>query len=268
VDRLHERQDDRERREEQRAILDWVTSIDYAPQQSDTISRRQEGTGEWLLESNEFRTWLKQSKQTLFCPGIPGAGKTIATSIVIDYLRTKFQNDASVGIAYLYCDFRRQQEQKPVDLLSSLLKQFVQEQSFPPQNVKALYEHHNNKRTRPSVNEISKTLHSVVSDLSKAFIIIDALDECQVSDGGRDKFLSEVLDLQAKTGANLFVTSRFIPEIMNQFEGVISLEIRASDGDVQQYLDGHMSRLPSFVLRNLDLQEEIKTEIIKAIDGM
>jgi hypothetical protein len=29
-----------------------------------------------------------------------------------------------------------------------------------------------------------------------------------------------------------------------------------------------MSRLPSFVLRSPDLQEEIKTEIMKAVDGM
>ncbi len=64
------------------------------------------------------------------------------------------------------------------------------------------------------------------------------------------------------------MTSRFIPEIVKNFEGSISLEIRASDEDVRRYLEGHMSRLPSFVLRGLDLQEEIKTEIIKAVDGM
>lgn len=46
------------------------------------------------------------------------------------------------------------------------------------------------------------------------------------------------------------------------------MEIRANDEDVQKYLDGHISRLPSCVLRNPALQEKIKTEIIKAVDGM
>ena len=41
VDRLHERQDDQERREQYRTILNWLTPIDYAPQQSDIIGRRQ-----------------------------------------------------------------------------------------------------------------------------------------------------------------------------------------------------------------------------------
>ena len=267
VDRLHERQDDQGRRQEHQDIVEWLTPTDYAPQQSDSISRRHEGTGQWLLNSNEFQEWLTQSKQTLFCPGIPGAGKTIMTSVVVNHLNTKFGNDISIGIAYLYCNYKQQQQQKPEDLLISLLKQLVQERPLVPENVKSLYERHENKKTRPSFNEISEVLHSIITDYSRTFIIIDALDEYQVSDGRR-KFLSEVFNLQAKAGANLFATSRFIPEIMTEFEGSVLLEIRASDEDVQRYLDGHISLLPSFVLRCLDLQEEIKTEIIKAVDGM
>jgi Cdc6-like AAA superfamily ATPase len=254
--------------QQRRTIQDWLTPTDYGTQQSDFISRRQGGTGRWLLDSDEFQRWFNQSKQTLFCTGIPGAGKTIITSIVVDYLNMKFENDTGVGIAFLYCNFRRQQEQKPEDLLASLVKQLVQEQSSMPERVKSLYEYHKDKRTRPSFDEISKALHSVVADYSRTFIIVDALDECQISDGGRTRLLSEIFNLQAKTGASLFATSRYIPEIMKEFEGSVSLEIRASDEDVRRYLDGHMLELPSLVVRSHDLQENIKTEIIKAVDGM
>jgi hypothetical protein len=37
---------------------------------------------------------------------------------------------------------------------------------------------------------------------------------------------------------------------------------------VQKYLDGHISQLPTFVLRRPKLQEEIKTEIVRAVEGM
>jgi hypothetical protein len=264
VNHLIKRHDNQERR----AICDWLTPVDYAPQQSDFISRRQEGTGQWLLESDKFQKWLTKDKQILFCPGIPGAGKTMITSIVVHDLYTKFQNDASVGIAYIYCNFRRQQEQKPANLLASLLKQLVQEQLSMPENVKSLYERHKDKRTSPSFDEISKSLHSIIADYSRVFIIIDALDECRVSDGGRKQLLSEISNLQNRTGISLFATSRFIPEIRKEFEGNVSLEIRASDEDVRRYLDGHISQLPSFVLRSPDLQKEVKTEIIRAVDGM
>jgi hypothetical protein len=122
-----------------------------------------------------------------------------------------------------------------------------------PENVKTFYKRHKNKQTWPSFEEISKVLHSIVADYFRAFIIIDALDECQVSDGGRRRFLSEIFNLQAKTGINIFSTSRFIPEIMKEFEGSILLEILASSEDVQRYLESHMSQLPSFVSQNVDL---------------
>jgi Cdc6-like AAA superfamily ATPase len=266
VDRLNQRQDD----EERRVIIDWLTSIDYAPQQSDFIARRQEGTGLWLLDSDKFQEWLSNRKQTLFCPGIPGAGKTILTSIVVDYLYTRFENDASIGIAYLYCNFQRKQEQRPLDLLASLLKQLVQGRPLVPENMKCLYERHKEKRTRPSIDEILEVLYSIVADYSRAFILIDALDELQASDGDWRKILAELFNLQAKSGASLFVTSRYIPEITKEFEGrSTSLEIRASDKDVQRYLDGQIPQLlRSNIWKYLDLQDIVKREIVKAADGM
>jgi hypothetical protein len=131
-------------------------------------------------------------------------------SIVIDRLYTKHQNTVSVGIAYLYCNFRRQHEQKPVDLLTSLLKQLVQAQPSMPENVASLYKRYSKTKARPSFDEIVNVLHSVVNGYSRVFLIIDALDKCQVS-GDCRRFLSEIFSLQAKTGASLFATSPFIP---------------------------------------------------------
>jgi hypothetical protein len=249
-------------------ILMWLKATDYSDQQSDFFGQRQEGTGQWLLDSGEYQRWSSGNRQTLFCQGMPGAGKTMMASIAIDHLYTKYRNDVNIGIAYLYCNFRRQYEQRPADLLASLLKQLAQRRPVTPESMKSLYERHKRKQTRPSFGEISKVLQYIVADYQKVFIIIDALDECQVTDGGRAKFLSEIFNLQANTGANLFATSRFVPEIERQFEGSIPLEIRASDEDVQRYIDGHMSQLRPFVLRDPALLNEIKTEIVKAVDGM
>jgi Cdc6-like AAA superfamily ATPase len=275
VERLHERQDAQERQQETRerqreheTILNWLTPIDFVSQQNDFITRRQKGTGTWLLDSIEYQSWRERKKQTLFCPGIPGAGKTILTSIVVEELTTRFSTDPTVGITYIYCNFRRQDEQKIDDLLTSLLKQLSESQPSLPGTVKDLYNRHKTKRTRPSLDEISRSLQAVATLYSRVFVIIDALDECQASYGCREKFLSEIFNLQTKTGANLFTTSRFIPEIAEKFDEGLRLEIRASNQDVQRYLDGYMSQLPGYVLRSSDLQDEIKTNITKAVNGM
>jgi hypothetical protein len=166
----------RERYEKHQAVLDWLTPIDNAAQQQDLIGRRQAGTGQWLLNSDEFQTWLNTEKQTLFCPGIPGAGKTILTAI--NDLTKRFQNNPGTGVAYLYCNFRRKDEQKAQDLLISILKQLSEEQSSLLDSVKSLYDKHKEKRTRLSLDEISRTLQSVSGTYSRVIIIVDALDEC------------------------------------------------------------------------------------------
>jgi Cdc6-like AAA superfamily ATPase len=262
--RLVQSQEDQSRQ----TILDWITPIDYALQQSDFISRRQAGTGQWLLNSAEFKAWVETDKRTLFCLGIPGAGKTILTSIVVEELSTRFENDGNIGMAYLYCNYRQQHEQKLEDLFASLLKQLVQEQPSIPDNVQTLYDRHKDKRTRPSFGEILGILQTVVTIYSEVFIIVDALDECQISDGCRQSFLSNLFKLQAICGVKLFATSRPISSIEKEFEGNVKLEIRASEEDVRRYLEGYMFRLPGFVARSSELQEEIKTDITNAVDGM
>ncbi|KAK5997636.1 Ankyrin-2 [Cladobotryum mycophilum] len=75
------------KRAEERKILDWLTPINYGPQQSDISRLLQSGTCQWFLDSPEYRTWVDSDEgQISFCPGIPGAGKTVLTSTVNDVL--------------------------------------------------------------------------------------------------------------------------------------------------------------------------------------
>jgi hypothetical protein len=267
VDMLNSRFDD----QDCNTILDWLTVSDYhAHQQSDFFGRRQQGTGQWLLDSPEFKEWMATSGQTLFCPGMPGAGKTMIVSIVVDHLNN-FQQEAgpyNVGIAYLYCNFRQGQEQKPVNLLTSLLKQLVQELGLIPGSVRSLYDLHNLKKTRPTFEDISKVLQLTVPLYSQVFIIVDAMDEYNDIEGDCQRLIHQIFELQKKTGANFFTTSRFVRDVEREFIGCRNLEIRASDHDIHEYLDGHMVHLPFFIQRNLGLQDEIRRRIKDAVKGM
>ncbi|KAF7922343.1 uncharacterized protein EAE97_011085 [Botrytis byssoidea] len=252
ADQFHERQDDRELNKKSLAILNWLTPINHASQQHDYITQRQVDTGQWLLDSPVFIEWVNSDKQKLFCPE----------------LMNRFRNDKDVGIAYLYCNFRRQHDQKIDDLLLSLPKQLSGYQPLMPGAVKDMFDLHSRRQTRPSTEEVSSTLKSIINSYSKVFIVVDALDECQMADGCRMKFLSEVFHLHETCQLSLFATSRYIPDIEKRFDSSMRLEIRASDKDVERYLDGRISQLPGYVRQSTDLQNEIKIGIIKAVDGM
>jgi predicted ATPase with chaperone activity len=97
-----------------------------AQSQHDVISRRQEGTGIWFAESPKFLSWIHGSNQTLFCPGIPGAGKTMIAAIAIDYLWKHVQNK-DIGVAYIYYNYKTQADQTATKLAAVILKQLIQE---------------------------------------------------------------------------------------------------------------------------------------------
>ncbi|KAH7114064.1 hypothetical protein EDB81DRAFT_767892 [Dactylonectria macrodidyma] len=135
-------------------------------------------------------------------------------------------------------------------------------------SVKSLYDKHKSKQSQPALEEISSALQSVAELYSRVFIVIDVLDEFRASDSSRVRFLAEVFELQAKSAINIFATSRFIPNITGLFEDSASLEIRARDEDVRRYLHNHMSRLPGFVRRSSELQEEVTSGIVHSVGEM
>ncbi|KAM6479217.1 ankyrin repeat-containing domain protein [Trichoderma sp. SZMC 28011] len=249
-------------------IIEWLTPIDYAPQQRDYMNIRQPDTLHWFLNSEEYQNWIGSDKYTLFCPGVPGAGKTIMTAAVINDLFTRYKDDTEIGISYLFCDYRKHNEQKAEDLVANLLKQLTQRRDVIPDCIQELYAECKKNPKRPSLSELSEAMRSVCLLYSKVFIVIDALDECQIADGCRKYFLSTLFKLQEETNTNLFATSRNIPDILEAFEQSNFLEISAKDEDVQKYLAKNMGRLPSFVLRSLELQKEINTVISEIASGM
>ncbi|KAJ5962647.1 ankyrin [Penicillium viridicatum] len=252
-------------RNEDLETLDWLTRNDYGPQHSDYFKRRQPGTGKWLLESAEYQDWREADRNTLLCTGIPGAGKTIQSAVVIHDLTAQCSRNHTLGLAYIYCNFRRKNEQKAEDLLASILKQLSQCRPSLPESVKRLYEEHKNRRTRPSLSEIFTSLNSVTKLYAKVFVVIDALDECEKSGGCRNVFLSHIFELQRIGHVKVLATARPIPEIVEIFIGK-SLEIRARDNDVREYLRGRISQTGSDLLKGYE--REIENRITEAADGI
>jgi hypothetical protein len=206
---------------------------------------------------------------------MPGAGKTIITSTVIDYLFKRFQEDSSIGIAYLYGNPRKDRyEQDPAGLLLSILKQLVQQKQPPvPASVKKLYMYHKVKRTRPTLQDFTKALQSVISSFARVYIIVDALDEYRLSDGDRKLFLEWLFELQQPNkDIRIFVSSRSIPRIKEAFAGgngkIKSMEIRASEHDIQLYLNARIAKLPLSAWNRPDLEDEVKRTIIGEAKGM
>jgi hypothetical protein len=247
-------------------IMKWLSPTDFPAQQHDIITRRQEGTGQWFLDSPEFKRWLQGSDKTLFCPGIPGAGKTMMAAIAIDYLGRTSQAD--VGLAYLFCNYKSQVDQSLFSLISALLKQLVQRRPDAAAPVTHLHDDCSKRQSRPSQDELFTALLTICSNHAGVYIVVDALDECMDQHGTGIRLVEKLRNLQVKTNVRLLFTSRFIPEIMEKFRPGPILEVRASNEDVKRFVAGQIPRLPSCIRRDDELTLAVQSKIGEAVDGM
>jgi hypothetical protein len=187
---------------------------------------------------------------------------------VIDYLGRTFREE-DVGIAFIYCSYKEQMDQNLTNLVASLLQQLVQRHSVIPNKVRSLYEQHISKRTRPTLAECYELLRSELTSCSRAFIVVDALDECNETNGTRSRLIAELLSLPPT--AYLLVTSRHVLSIEDTLNQSSRLEIRASDTDVRIYLENRIqekSRLKRHVQADPSLRNPIIDTIVEKVQGM
>ncbi|KAF7335742.1 Ankyrin repeat domain containing protein [Mycena venus] len=249
---------------ERSKVIEWYSPLNFFPRQADVLGTRHPGTGDWLLRQQQFEAWESQPGKILWCPGKPGAGKTVLVSIVVDHLRG-IQISDNIGVAVIYLNHKDTEAQSPQNLLAGLWRQLVWQKSIPS-TVYQLYEKHRELGTRPSLEEIRADLSSMISEYSQVFVIVDALDEYPEVQCGI--LLENLLGLGP--AVNLMLTSR--PHIdVAGFSSPDSLEIRASENDIRQYVQAQIAqspRLDDHIRKRPDLLAEIETRVISGSEGM
>jgi hypothetical protein len=188
---------------------------------------------------------------------------TYHRSIVVHHLQTYFK-DAHVAVLCLYCNYKEQATQTVSNLISSLLKQIVQEGPVISDNIKSFYKHHQVRNTHPTIEELTIALEWEIGTYHKTFIIVDALDECSEDNGTRANLLQSLRSLHGTV--NLMVTSRDLLSIARQFTETKRLDIVADDQDVRRYI---LSRIASMPRQHLIvLQDTIVNTIVANVGGM
>lgn len=265
VERLNKALDDQDFEK----FASWLSDLNMSSHHNDIISKRLSGTGRWFLQSTTYLHWLDSQNDILYCPGMPGAGKTMMAAAVVEDLRNRFDSDPSVGVAFLYCSYKRQQEQNVDSYFAELLVQLLQGLDTVPQYLQTLYERHKRLKSKPGIDELGVAIKSVCASYSNIYLVIDALDEYSKMPGALTELLEEIVILQSLHNVNFLATSR--PNISGArqiFNGKPKIEIRAQEEDIRKVLDSEMSHMPSCIARDPKLQAMVKEEITKAIDGM
>jgi hypothetical protein len=148
-------------------------------------------------------------------------------------------------------------------LLSQLLKQNTKSNILEP-GVFDLFDRHDAKATYPTMGELETTLSKVLENLSKVFIIIDALDE--LADRGEViDFLSSLTMMDGNF--KVFVASRRDNDLEAAFGSFGNIAITSSyiEADIEQYV---RFRIRSFGWGDVPDLDGIVQELVRRADGM
>lgn len=172
-------------------------------------------------------------------------------------------------MAYIYFNYKEQEEQKPSQVLASLVKQLSGQMSHLPAGITGLYSRLRLGGKRPTIDELYIALLEVSKSFPKVFLIFDALDECHPENQRR--FLLPIFLQMGRDGISVFLTSRPHPEdIQDLLKDTVKIELSAQDGDIEAYIVARIDENPRArgLVRQGRCKERIISELIDSAKGM
>ncbi|EWC43477.1 hypothetical protein DRE_07556 [Drechslerella stenobrocha 248] len=254
----------------QKEILDWFST--YKTWKHAEMKReRYPGTSVWFRDCQEYKDWLAIPKSALWFDGIPGAGKSVLTSAIIEDL--ELLEDSKTALAYFYIEYSSEESQKFHTMAGTLLRQLVETN---PESFSILESYKaSGDFSDTTVEEVLEMVIKLSNFYSTTMLVIDGLDECDRTRDRRD-ILRFISTLGSAAGSvKIIATSRTIIDIVNSLAGFSNVSIAATSTDVKLYVAGELeSRQRSEVefygirLQDPSLKEEIIDTLVNKAHGM
>ncbi|KAH6916346.1 hypothetical protein BKA70DRAFT_1216542 [Coprinopsis sp. MPI-PUGE-AT-0042] len=250
-----------ERPRDIRAILESIPN--FRQIYHDMLSKATEGTGMWLVKGDKFRVWLEPNGdiKIFWGSGIPGAGKTLLASIVIQYLEALCEEpDARVCVCYVYFRYSDHAEWTVRHILEILVMQTHQRHPECRALIEQTYARHLREKTDPPEAQLLSLLRRLNEGMPITFYVLDALDEAPT------KIQLAVVETLASLKVKLFITSRPLKTVEANFPEAHTFDIIAQDGDIDLHIAKGIKKNAE-LRRLLEVNPSLRDEVISTIKG-
>ena len=260
----------------QREVVKWLSAPDPSINHNKALRKRHKGSGSWFLQSKAFAEWKTCSNSSLWLHGIPGCGKTILSSIIIENLSETIPS--SHTLLYFYFDFSDIEKQSFENMLRSLISQLYYRLEKAREEVDLLFSSYGKLR-QPTTGLLCDLFLRSVMQADRALIILDALDECKTRKGNETEgLLSWIRHFQKLrlNNVHLLVTSRpeqdirTILEAQIGKESIISLQSNLVAQDIYDYIHTNVREYEGFKRwrGRPEVQVEIENQLAEKANGM
>ena len=240
------------------------------------LGQRHASSGTWLFQHEDFLSWEAGQSSCLWLYGVSGCGKTILSSIGIQYLDT---NGKDRVVLRFYFDFNDEGKQKLEDMVRSLISQLALLQDDCQKLLNTLFSSCSKGRRQPSCDELCKLFLAMLKTTNEIWIVVDALDESTSRTGSSSEsvlaWLKEILR-NKDTIIRMLTTSRPERDIENAMDNMeesvqrISIQAENVQQDIRSYVGFRLQEDPELQRwrTQMEVQNEIETSVLREADGM
>jgi Cdc6-like AAA superfamily ATPase len=228
------------------------------------------------LESAAFAEWKIRRNSFLWLYGIPGCGKTILSSTIVQHLESTLP---SQPLLYFFFTFTEPDKQLLESMIRSLIGQLYYKREDAQKQIHSLFSACEDGHRQPTTDSLSTTFLQVIQQVGEVWIVLDALDECLTRKGKRTEgILSWMRDLLSSKERNIHVLMTSRPEQDIEMEvrqwarrhDIVSIQGDGVADDIRAYIhtrireDDDLKRWRS----HPDVQDEIEAILMDKAAGM
>jgi len=227
----------------------------------------EKGTSDWIFKTREWRDWIGFNKRAIWLYGIPGAGKTVLASLVVDKLQGLRAKDNKRLCSYYYCYHGHNQDESG-PFLRSIVSELL---SAQPEDQVSEEIWDSFQRDSPLNQQLLlDILEQLLHRWNRFYVVIDALDESQY--WGHLISLLEILTSEGRfCKIQLFATSRQYDDIrarMSRMSQPLSMCNSFVEADIRIFVAARIKGEPKFHRWPEDLRSEVEQVLTVGAKGM
>ncbi|EPE30309.1 hypothetical protein GLAREA_13032 [Glarea lozoyensis ATCC 20868] len=257
--------------ERRRKILDKLSSPNHNQRHKKLLKARHPETGQWITTCDEYQFWLASNGCSVVCCfGIPGCGKSVLTSGVIQKLTEQ------EIVLFHYCDYADKRTLDPSNLFGSLTRQALEKLDVIPEELAtAIEREHHNGEQFADPSKTFEFFETAIKHLPRVtHVVLDGLDEA--TEESQKTICSQIGHSLESSHLKLFITARDDITAMLHLSASVpqlrtAMQSTSNSTDIERYIRGAIERLildGSLAVKNKFMEETIITELIKGAKGM
>jgi hypothetical protein len=167
---------------ERERLLGLLSRLDYKVHHRRLQSLRHGGTGIWLSEVPSLRSWFQIEDSGCFCCfGIPGSGKRILASSIVDSMSTLFTETDS-AICYHYCNYATASSLDVSIMLGTIIRQLLERMQISSVIAGDIDRYFEEGVTKPLPEDLLDLVAKVLRSFKRVMVVLDGLDELASAD--------------------------------------------------------------------------------------